>query len=352
MQSFGKLPDGREAHLYRLRHPSGFEVAITDFGGAIVRLLAPDRAGRLGDVALGFDSAERYAKDSPFFGALIGRVGNRIAGGKFTLDGREHTLATNNTPGGLPCHLHGGKVGYDRVLWSAELTTRDTLPALRLRYASADGEEGYPGNLAVEVTYSLTDSASLRIDYLATTDRATPVNLTNHCYFNLAGEGRGDVLGHELTVRARRYTPVTVGLIPTGELAPVAGTPFDFTMPRLIGERIAADDAQLRAGAGYDHNFVLDSADGSLALAATVREPASGRILEVLTTEPGLQVYSGNFLTGDLAGKAGAVYAHRGGLCLETQHFPDAVNQPAFPSIILRPGQTYRSTTVYRFSAR
>ncbi len=352
MQPFGKLPDGRAAHLHVLQHPSGFAAEITDFGGAIVRLSAPDRTGTFADVALGFDSAERYAADSSFFGALIGRVGNRIAGGRFTLDGRTYALATNNSPGGQPCHLHGGHLGFDKVLWSAEPTTRAGLPALRLRYTSPDGEEGYPGQLDVEVTYAITDDCGLRIDYTATTDRPTPVNLTNHCYFNLAGAGHGNVLGHELTLHASRYTPVTPGLIPLGELAAVAGTPFDFTSPHLIGTRIGDNHAQLNYGAGYDHNWVLDSTDGSLALAASLREPISGRILEVLTTEPGLQFYSGNFLTGQVPGKSGALYAHRGGLCLETQHFPDSVNQPTFPSTILRHGETYRSTTVYRFSAR
>jgi len=351
VQSFGKLPDGREARLYTLKHPSGFAVEITDFAGAIVRLHAPDRAGRLADVALGFDTVAPYAKDSPFFGALIGRVGNRIAGGRFTLDGRTYTLATNNSPGGIPCHLHGGKLGFDKVLWSAEPTTREGQPALRLRYTSADGEEGYPGTLSVEVTYSLTADTGLRIDYSATTDRATPVSLTNHAYFNLAGAGHGDILGHELTLRARRYTPVTPGLIPTGELASVEGTPFDFTTPHAIGARIGQKHEQLRFGGGYDHNWVLDSADGSLALAATVHEPTSGRVLEVLTTEPGVQCYTGNFLDGKMPGKSGATYPYRSGFCLETQHFPDSVNQPNFPSTILRPGQAYRSTTVYRFSS-
>ena len=351
VQSFGKLPDGREARLYTLRHASGFQADIADFAGAVVRLLVPDRAGRLADVALGFDTVAPYVNESPFFGALIGRVGNRIAGGRFTLDGQTHTLATNNSPGGIPCHLHGGKVGFDKVLWAAEPATRDGQPALRLRYTSPDGEEGYPGTLAVEVTYSLTADPGLRLDYVASTDRATPVNLTNHCYFNLAGAGHGTILGHELTLHAGRYTPVNPGLIPTGELAPVAGTPFDFTTPHVIGARIAADHAQLRLGNGYDHNWVLDSADGTLALAATLREPASGRVLEVLTTEPGVQFYTGNFLSDNLVGKSATPYACRGGLCLETQHFPDSVNQPSFPSTILRPGQIYRSTTVYRFSA-
>jgi aldose 1-epimerase len=352
IRSFGTLPDGREARLFTLKHTSGFQAEISDFGGTVVRLFAPDRFGQLADVVLGFDSVERYSAESPYFGAIIGRVGNRIAGGRFILEGQTHDLATNNTPDGIPCQLHGGNVGFDKVIWDAEPTTREGQPVLTLRYGSAEGEEGYPGKLTVEVTYSLTVDQGLRIDYKATTDRATPVNLTNHSYFNLAGAGQGDVLAHEVTLHASRYTPVHPGLIPTGELAPVAGTPLDFTRPHPIGERIGADHDQIRLGIGYDHNWVLDSGGGSLALAATVHEPVFGRILEVLTTEPGVQFYTGNFLTGKLTGKAGATYAHRGGLCLETQHFPDSVNQPAFPSTVLRPGQTYRSTTVYRFSVR
>jgi aldose 1-epimerase len=347
---FGTLPDGRPARLFRLENASGLRADITDFGGIVVRLLVPDRTGRVADVVLGCDSVERYAPNPGYLGAIIGRVGNRTAGGKFTLDGRTYTLATNNAPGGLPCHLHGGQRGFDQALWLAEPATRDGQPALRLRHTSPDGDEGYPGTLRVEVLYSLTADRGLRLDYTATTDRATPVALTNHTYFNLRGEGDGDILGHELTLRARRYTPVNAGLIPTGELAPVAGTPFDFTTPHAIGERIAQDHPQLSFGAGYDHNYVLDSTDGSLALAARVREPASGRVLEVLTTEPGVQFYSGNFLDGSRTGKSGRAYARRSGFCLETQHFPDSANQPAFPSIILRPGQMLRSTTVFRFS--
>jgi len=352
MQSFGKLPDGRETRLYTLKNANGFQADIADYGGTIVRLLAPDRNGKLADVTLGFSSATPYPKDSPYFGALIGRVGNRIAGGKFTLDGKTYTLATNNSPGDIPCHLHGGKVGFDKVIWAAEPTTRDGQPALRLRYTSADGEEGYPGKLTVEVLYSLTSDNGLRMDYTATTDKATPINLTNHAYFNLAGEGNGTILGHELTVRAKNYTPVNAGLIPTGKVAPVAGTPFDFTSPHTIGERIEAKDEQLKFGGGYDHNFVLDSTDGSLAFAASVRDPVSGRRLEVLTTEPALQFYCGNFLDGKLTGKSGGTYVYRGAFCLESQHSPDSINQPSFPSTVLRPGQTYRSTTVYRFSAK
>lgn len=351
-KSFGRLPDGRETQLHTLRNANGFQVDITNYGGTIVRLLAPDRDGQLADVTLGFASVGPYPKQSPYFGALIGRVGNRIAHGRFTLDSETYMLAKNNTPGGIGCTLHGGLVGFDKVIWDAEPTTRDGQPALRLRYTSKDGEEGFPGKLSVEVVYSLTSDNGLRIDYSATTDRATPVNLTNHAYFNLAGEGSGTILDHVLTVKAKRYTPVDAGLIPTGEIAPVADTPFDFTTPHAIGERVNADHEQLRFGGGYDHNFALDSQDGSLVLAAEVYEPKSGRRMDVLTTEPGLQFYSGNFLDGKLTGKSGRPYVHRGAFCLETQHYPDSVNQPSFPSTVLRPGQTYRSTTVYRFSTR
>jgi aldose 1-epimerase len=317
-----------------------------------VRLLVPDRSGKFADVVLGFDSVEPYPKQSPYFGALIGRVSNRIAHGKFTLDGKTYTLATNNSPGGVACSLHGGLVGFDKVIWDATTATRDGKPALRLRHASKDGEEGFPGTLNVEVIYSLTSDNGLRMDYTATTDKPTPVNLTNHSYFNLRGEGEGTILDHELTIHAARYTPVDAGLIPTGELAAVAGTPFDFTAPHRIGERIGRRDQQLEYGKGYDHNFVLDHARGELALSATVFERTSGRVLEVLTTEPGLQFYCGNFLDGKLTGKSGKPYVFRGALCLETQHFPDSINHPSFPTTVLRPGQTYRSTTLYRFSTR
>jgi aldose 1-epimerase len=350
-RAFGSLPDGQSVTLYTLEDPAGLRVEVMDYGGTIVRLLAPDRAGHRADVVLGFGTAAEYPARSPYFGALIGRVGNRIAGGRFTLDGREYTLATNNAPAGVRCHLHGGRKGFDKVMWRAQPTVHEGRPALRLNYTSADGEEGYPGALAVEVMYSLTRDNGLRIDYTATTTAPTPVNLTNHTYFNLKGEGAGTVLDHELQIRAQRYTPVDAGLIPTGELAPVAGTPLDFTTARTIGSRIKTDHPQLRFGNGYDHNWALDGTGGRLALAASVREPASGRVLEVLTTEPGLQFYSGNFLDGKITGKSGAPYVFRGAFCLETQHFPDAVHQPAFPDTVLRPGQTYRSTTIYRFSA-
>ena len=349
---FGKLPDGRAVTLYTLAAPGGLQVEIMDYGGAVVRLLAPDRRGQPADVVLGFGTGSDYPGRSPYFGALIGRVGNRIARGKFTLDGKSYSLTTNNAPGGIPCQLHGGRIGFDKVLWHATPTTRDGRPALALTYTSADGEEGYPGKLDVEVVYSLTADHGLRLDYHATTTAPTPVNLTNHTYFNLKGEGEGTILEHQLTIAAKRYTPVDAGLIPTGELAPVAGTPFDFTSAHAIGERLGVADPQLKAGRGYDHNFVLDKVDGALSLAATMHEPATGRTLEVFTTEPGLQFYSGNFLDGKLVGKSGRPYVSRGAFCLETQHFPDAINHPAFPSIVLRPGQTYQSTTIYRFSAR
>lgn len=352
VSSFGRLPDGRETRLYTLRSADGLQADISDYGGHVVRLLVPDNAGRVADVALGFNNVGTYAKSAAYFGALIGRVTNRIAGARFELDGRIRVLAANDNPGGVPCHLHGGAVGFSRVLWTAEPTTRDGQPALRLRYTSPDGEEGYPGTLKVEALYSLTADRGLRVDFSATTDQATPFNPTCHIFFNLAGEGRGTILDHEVTIRARRYTPMTAGLIPTGEIAPVAGTPLDFTTPHTIGSRIADPFEQLRRGDGYNHNYVLDSADGSLALAATVVEPASGRVLEVLTTEPGLQFFTANSFDGHLVGKTGRPYPRFAGFCLESQHFVDSVNRPEFPSTILRPGATFRSTTVFRFPVR
>lgn len=350
--SFGKLPDGREVSLYSLVNANGLKADVTNYGGIIVRLLVPDRSGRFDDIVLGYNTLEEYLKATPYFGAIVGRYGNRIAHGKFTLDGRTHTLATNNKPGGIPCHLHGGQVGFDKVLWSAEPLLREDTPGLKLRYLSKDGEEGYPGNLDVTIHYWLGNDNSLRIEYLATTDQATPVNLTQHSYFNLKGEGHGDILGHSLTLRAGHFTPVDAGLIPTGEILPVAGTPFDFTTAHLIGERVKADNAQLKFGGGYDHNWVLDNQSGQMSLAALVSEPTSGRTMEVWTEEPGVQFYSGNFLDGSLIGKSGRAYPHRSGFCLETQHYPDSPNQPSFPSTILRPGETYRTVTLYKFSAK
>jgi aldose 1-epimerase len=351
-RSFGKLSDGREVRVFTLANKSGFTAEITDLGGIIVAIHAPDRAGKMADVILGVSSAGDFEAKAAGFNAITGRYANRIAGGRFTLDGKEYSLAINSSSGGVPIHIHGGKRGFNRALWRAETITRDGLPALRLSHRSPDGDEGYPGTLDVEVTYSVTADNALRIDYAATTDAPTHVNLTNHAYFNLKGEGDGDILDHVLTVRAARYTPVLPSLIPTGELAPVAGTPFDFTRPRRIGERINADHPQIALGRGYDHNFVLDSQNGFLALAATVHEPASGRVLEVLTTEPGVQLYTSNHLAGKLTGKSGRAYPRFGGFCLETQHYPNSPNQPSFPSTVVRPGKPYASTTVFRFSTR
>jgi aldose 1-epimerase len=352
-QPFGKLPDGHPAQLFTLQLPNGVRADLTDYGATLVRLRVPDRAGRLDDVALGFDSVEKYAAHSAYIGGIVGRFGNRIAAGRFTLDGKTHSLVTNNSPGGRPCHLHGGLRGFDKVLWEAEAASVDGAPALRLSYHSPNGEEGYPGNVTLTVTYSLPENGSLRIDYEAVSDRPTPLNPTNHAYFNLRDEGAGDILTHELTIHASRYTPVDAGMIPTGRIEPVHGTPLDFTTAHRIGERVDARHEQLLHGSGYDHNFVADVPPSSKpALIASVHEPQSGRLMEVLTTEPGVQFYSGNHLDGSLIGKTGRTYPRRSGFCLETQHFPDSPNQPDFPDTILRPGRTFRSTTIYRFSAR
>lgn len=342
-QPFGMV-DGQSVDLYTLTNRNQVEAAITNYGGIVVLLKTPDRQGKLADIVLGFDSLDGYLKGHPYFGAIIGRYGNRIAKGKFTLGGTEYKLAANNGEN----HLHGGTKGFDKVVWKARQAGPNQL---ELSYTSKDGEEGYPGNLAVRVTYTLTDTNELKIDYSGSTDKETVVNLTNHSYFNLAGAGEGDILGHEVLIRASRFTPVDAGLIPSGELKPVKGTPFDFVYTRTIGERIGTNDQQLILGKGYDHNYVLESRGGALALAARVREPASGRIMEVLTTEPGLQFYTGNFLDGSITGKGGKVYRQRYGFCMETQHFPDSPNKPEFPSVVLTPGKTYQSTTVYRFSA-
>jgi aldose 1-epimerase len=342
---FGRLPDGRAVRLFTLVNANGIEVRAIDYGGIIVSLRVPDREGALGDIVLGYDSLGGYLAETPYFGAIIGRYGNRIAGGQFTLDGVRYVLATNNGPN----HLHGGLLGFDKVMWSAEPFEHPDGVGVVFTYTSADGEEGYPGTLTARVTYTLTDRNELIFDYHATTDKATPVNLTQHTYFNLAGDGSGDILGHELTVHASHYTPVDATLIPTGVIAPVAGTPFDFMSAATIGARIGEDNEQLRFGGGYDHNFVLDREEPGLLHAARVYDPTTGRVMDVFTTEPGLQFYSGNFLDGSITGKAGHVYRHRTGFCLETQHYPDSPNQPAFPSTVLRPGEEYQSRTVYAF---
>ena len=342
-EPFGTTPTGEAVELVTLTNAHGVEMRVMTYGGIIVSLRVPDRNGRLGDVVLGYDSLAGYIKDSPYFGAIVGRYGNRIAKGRFTLNGTEYRLAINNGPN----HLHGGIRGFDKVVWRAE-PFRDARGAgVVLRHTSPDGDEGYPGTLQATVTYTLTDRNEVRIDYEATTDKATPVNLTQHSYFNLAGSG--DILGHTLMLAADRFTPVDSTLIPTGVLAPVAGTPFDFRTPHAIGERIGDANEQLRFGGGYDHNFVLTRPDTGLALAARLTDSLSGRTLEIRTTEPGVQFYSGNFLDGSITGKGGTVYRHRTGLCLETQHFPDSPNHPEFPSTILEPGRTYRSRTVWTF---
>ncbi len=324
------------------------EVAITTYGGIVVSLTAPDREDNYADVVLGFDDLDGYLAGHPYFGALVGRYGNRIAKGKFTIDGTEYTLATNNNENAL----HGGEVGFDKKVWRGRGSVNRMGISLALFCTSADGEEGYPGNLEVKVVYTLTNDDELKIAYTATTDKATPVNLTNHSYFNLAGQGTGDILGHELTVNSSRFTPVDEGLIPTGELKPVEGTPFDFRKPVAIGARIEADNEQLEFGGGYDHNFVLNADVDELVLAASVHEPKTGRVMEVYTTEPGVQFYCGNFLDGSNVGKGGKVYNLRNGFCLETQHFPDSPNKPDFPSTILEPGDEYSTTTVYKFFAK
>ncbi len=348
--AFGTTAEGQTANLYTLTNANGMEAQITDFGGVVVSLMVPDRNDSLADVVLGFESLEPYFEDSPYFGALVGRYGNRIAKGKFTLDGgQEYTLAQNN----MGNHLHGGLRGFDKVLWQAKPASGDSSSVgLELRYQSPDGEEGYPGTLDVTVNYTLTNDNELRIDYRATTDAPTVVNLTNHSYFNLTGQGGSSILNHEVMINADRFVPVDSTLIPTGELAAVAGTPMDFRQPTPVGARIEQDYQQLEYGIGYDHCWVLNKEGDALTLAATVHEPNSGRLLEVFTTEPAVQFYSGNFLDGTLTGKGGAVYEQRTGFCLETEHFPDSPNQPDFPSTELRPGETYQTTTVYTFSTR
>jgi aldose 1-epimerase len=338
-ESFGTLEDGREVSLFTLTNTNDMEVKITNYGGIVTSIHTPDQDGNLDNVVLGFESLDKYLEGTPYFGAIIGRYGNRIEDGTFSIDGTEYELATNDGNN----HLHGGEQGFDKVLWHAH--TADG--ALVLNYLSEDGEEGYPGNLKVTVTYTLTQDNALKIDYKANTDKATPVNLTNHSYFNLSGHPDSTILDHGLTINADQYTPVDDELIPTGELAEVEGTPFDFTNPHAIGERID------QVKGGYDHNWVLNrSEDNSLFHAATLYHSESGREMKVLTTEPGIQFYSGNFLDGSLEGPDGTPFVQHSALCLETQHFPNSPNEPDFPSTILDPNETYNTTTVYQFSVR
>jgi aldose 1-epimerase len=369
-EPFGHAPDGTPVDLFVLRNTTGSrvkadtegkvavdgrtygpgrpcaEAAICNYGGIVAWLKVPDRNGKMGDVVLGYDDLAGYIKESPYFGAMIGRYGNRIAKGKFTLDGIQYTLATNNGPNAL----HGGIKGFDKVVWKATVLESPNGQSLRLRYTSKDGEEGYPGNLAVTAVYTLMDDNALMLDYTATTDKDTVVNLTQHSYFNLAG--RGTILNHEVMIPADRFTPVDSTLIPTGELRPVDGTPFDFRKPTAIGARINQDDEQLKFGGGYDHNWVINKDMGQLTVMARVYEPTTGRVLEVLSTEPGLQFYTGNFLDGKITGKGGWAYQFRDAFCMEPQHFPDSPNQPNFPSVVLKPGQVYHNTIIFRFSVQ
>jgi aldose 1-epimerase len=349
---FGVTADGTPVEIYTLTNAHGLRLRAMTYGGTVVGLEVPDREGKLADVVLGYDSLAEYVKRSPYFGAVVGRYGNRIAKGKFRVDGKEYTLALNNSPGGHKCALHGGIRGFDKVVWKGEGLVQDGAQGVRFTYLSTDGEEGYPGNLSVSVTYLLTDANEWQVIYEMRTDKTTPVNVTQHSYFNLEGEGSDDILSHELKIVASKYTPVDAGLIPTGELAPVSGTPFDFTSFQPIGARVNERHEQLTFAKGYDHNWVLDSQSGDLALAASVHEPGSGRTMDVFTTEPGVQFYSGNFLDGSLTGKSGNAYKLRDGFCLETQHFPDSPNNDGFPSTLLEPGQAKLSKTVFRFTAR
>jgi aldose 1-epimerase len=344
---FGRMPDGTEVDLYRLRNRRGMEADIATYGGIVTRLTAPDRRGRYADVVLGYDSLAGYLRNSPYFGALIGRYGNRIARGVFTLNGARYTLAINNAPNSL----HGGAVGFDKVLWRATAAAVTPAgPGLTLAYASAHGEEGYPGRLTVSATYTLTDDDTLRLEFNASTDRETVLNLTHHSYFNL--RGHGDVLGSVAQINAREFTPIDATLIPTGELRSVADTPFDFRTPAPIGARIDADDEQIRCGRGYDHNWVIDKPAGAFGVMASVYEPETGRVVEASSTEPGLQFYTGNFLDGSIRGKGGWVYERRQAFALEPQHYPDSPNHPDFPSTLLKAGQTYRNVIAYRFYSR
>lgn len=348
-ERFGVAPDGKPVDVFTLVNSHGVRTRILNYGGIIQTLETPDRNGKLADVVLGFDSLQGYVKSSPYFGAIVGRYGNRIARGRFTLEGKTYTLAINNGPN----HLHGGIKGFDKAVWDAQEFRSDTAVGVVLTHTSPDGDEGYPGTLRARVTYTLTERDELAIDIDATTDKPTIVNLTNHTYWNLAGDGTRDVLDHLMTIESNEIVPVDSTLIPTGPLMPVAGTPFDFRTPTAIGARIEDPHVQIQRGGGYDHTFVLNRGAGApLSPAIRVTEPTTGRTLDISTTEPGVQVYSGNFLDGSFAGKGGRVYRRRYGLALETHHYPDSPNQPSFPSVVLRPGETYRTRTVWKFGTQ
>jgi len=343
-QPFGQA-DAKPVELYTLRNSKGAEARIMNYGGIVQYLSVPDRNGKFDDVVLGYDNVDGYIKVTPYFGALIGRYGNRIGGAKFTLEGKTYTLATNNGPNSL----HGGLKGFDKVVWNVVKATGNTL---ELQYTSKDGEEGFPGNLNVTALYTLTEDNALRVDFKAATDKATVVNLTQHSYFNLAGQGKGDILGHEVYINSDKTTPVDKELITTGAYASVEGTPFHFRKPTAIGARIDDPDQQLQYGPGYDHNWVINKPAGQLGLQARVHDPKTGRFLEVWSDQPGLQFYAGNFLDGTITGKGGVVYQKRTGFCMEPQHYPDSPNKPNFPSVVLRPGQTYKNTIIYKFSVK
>ena len=343
---FGMTNDRQLIDIYTLRNSKGMEARISNYGGIVVSLKVPDKNGVLGDVVLGYDNLNSYIKNSPYFGAIVGRYGNRIAKGKFKLDGAEYSLACNDGPN----HLHGGIKGFDKVVWKGTPFISANGPALKLTYTSKDGEEGYPGNLKVTAVYTVTEDNALRLEFTATTDKPTVVNLTHHSYFNLAA--KDDILNHEVMINADKFTPVDETLIPTGELRPVDGTPFDFRKPTIIGARINNNDEQLKFAKGYDHNWVINKPEKVLGLMARVYEPTSGRLMEVWSTEPGLQFYSGNFLDGTIKGKYGWVYQFRNGFCMEPQHFPDSPNKPNFPSVVLLPRQVYKNVIMYKFNVK
>ena len=347
-EPFGEF-DGKNVDIYTLTNANQVEIKITNYGGIVTSIKLPDKNGKFDDVVLGYNHLQEYINNNPYFGCIVGRYGNRIGEAKFALDGEEFTLAKNDGEN----NLHGGLKGFDKVLWNAEPVRGENNVGLKLTYLSKDGEEGFPGNLKVTVTYTLTNDNSFLIDYLATTDKTTVVNLTNHTYWNLAGEGSGDIIRHELMLNADSFTPVYQGLITTGEIMSVENTPMDFRKPTAIGDRIESDYEQLKFSRGYDHNWVLNAEENDKpGLAATVYEPVSGRFMEIFTTEPGIQFYSGNFLDGSIIGKSGRAYVFRSGFCLETQHFPDSPNKPGFPSVVLKPGETYKTTTIHKFSVK
>jgi aldose 1-epimerase len=344
---FGKMPDGTEVKIFTLTNKNGLKARVTEYGAILVSMETPDKSGKIADITHGYDTLDGWLTNTSYFGSTVGRFGNRIGKGKFTLDGKEYTLATNNDPGGIPCHLHGGIKGFDKVLWSGKPVGDN---GVEFTYVSKDGEEGYPGNLTVKTTYSLNDENELTWQTTATTDAPTILNIVHHSYWNLSGDPTTSINDHVLTLHAPNFLPTDMGLIPTGVIAQVAGTPMDFTKPTAIGERVEADFEALKFGGGYDHAWVLEKSDG-LRLAARLKDPKSGRVMEIHTDQPAIQFYGGNFLDGTVAGKGGVKYAHRTALCLETENFPDAPNKPDFPSAVLRPGETYSHTMIHRFLA-